>query len=165
MDLYWFPLRLFEERLPAELRARGPRVVDSAGGPTWMVEGVPWGPSGSMPGQNQNIPNVFARAGLEGKAFRPSTPALRLEDMDRDGVYAQVIYGPVRPFEMAEPALKLACLRAYNDWAAEFSAYDPNRLCMLALLPVDDPAEAMAELKRVAGLGHRGAVVPIFESG
>jgi predicted TIM-barrel fold metal-dependent hydrolase len=164
MDLYWFPPRLFEERLPATLRERGPRVVDTAAGPTWMVGGVTWGPSGSMPGQDQNIPNVFARAGLQGGAFRPSSPALRLEDMDRDGVHAQVIYGPVRRFEMADRALRLACLRAYNDWAAEFSAHDPNRLCMLAILPADDPADAAVELQRAAGLGHRGAVLPIFES-
>ena len=34
------------------------------------------------------------RAGLEDDGFRASTPKLRLEDMDLDGMWALVIYGP-----------------------------------------------------------------------
>lgn len=162
MDLHTLPPKLFVERLPAALKDRAPRVVETPDGPMWMADDQRWGPSG--PARTSNMPSVFARAGIEDDGFRPSTPALRLEDMDRDGIYAQVIYGPVRPFALRDPALKVACLAAYNDWGAEFNAYNPNRLCVLPILPAHDPKAAAAELERVAKLGHRGVIFSIFES-
>src|SRR2546426_918861 len=60
--------------------------------------------------------------------FRPGIPAQRLADMDRDGIYTHVIYGPPNGLPIADVELRTACLRAYNDWANEFNAVDRNRL-------------------------------------
>ncbi|MGH9186370.1 MAG: amidohydrolase family protein, partial [Acidimicrobiales bacterium] len=57
-----------------------------------------------------------------------------------------------------------ACYRAYNDWAREFNAFAPERLVVLAMLPGHEPGEATAELRRVVALGHRGAMIGLFES-
>ena len=40
----------------------------------------------------------------------------------RFGVYAQVIYGPPLPLSFQDQELRVACLRAYNSWLAEFCA-------------------------------------------
>src|SRR5439155_8089918 len=141
----------------------GPRVVESPEGPIWQAEGLSWGPSGRK-----------ERGYIEKRplGMRPSDPRARLEDMDLDGVYAQVIYGPPRGFAARDPGLGLACLRAYNDWALEFNGADPNRLVALPMLPAHDPAAAAAELTRVAALGHKAvqmspflASEPVFETG
>jgi predicted TIM-barrel fold metal-dependent hydrolase len=55
-------------------------------------------------------------------------------------------------------------MRAYNDWAAEFNAVSPNRLVVLAMLPSHDPEVARAELERAASLGHRGALLSVFDA-
>src|SRR4029077_15959166 len=88
-----------------------------------------------------------------------------LADMDRDGIEASVIYGPITGLThgaMRDVELRHACHRAYNDWAGEFNAPAPRRLCVLALLPADDPATAAAEVERVAALGLRGVQVGPF---
>ncbi len=39
--------------------------------------------------------SAIGRAGIDDDGFRAGTPKLRLEDMDRDGLWASVIYGPL----------------------------------------------------------------------
>ncbi len=157
MDIHVLPPGLWQERLPAALRAAGPRVVETDEGPFWEVEGRRVSPSGRKAAG-------FIRA--EGHGFRPGQPETRLEDMDRDGVYAQVVYSPTTTqLRIEDPELGAACRRAYNDWAAEFNAADPNRLLLLADVPSHDPKSAADELERVARLGLRGAIVHQFQGG
>jgi len=75
--------------------------------------------------------------------------------MDRDGIWASVIYGPIPlTLSIPEPELQDVCYAAWNDWAIEeFNAAAPDRLCALAFLPNHSPEAAVAELERVAGLG------------
>jgi len=165
MDTNALPPDLWTARLPAAQREGGPRVEETADGRRfWTVGGTPVSPSGSF---DRRLPSAIARAGLEDDGYRPSNPRLRLADMDRDGIEGSVIYGPITglvPAVMRDPALRHACFRAYNDWAAEFNATDPRRLCMLAMLPADDPAAAAAEVERAARLGHRGVQLGHFEA-
>jgi uncharacterized protein len=163
MDLNVLPPTLFSEGLPPSLRDRGPRVEDGPDGPQWVAEGRVLGLSGRR------------ASGLlqhEQHGYRPGDPTTRLEDMDRDGVYAQVVYGPPTGIPVDNVALRHACMAVYNDWAAAFNAVDPNRLVVLAMLPGTDPATATGELRRVAGLGHKGVLLhaweaaePVFEDG
>src|SRR5262245_2641316 len=163
MDLHVLPPALFSQRVPRALRERAPRVEQGPDGAVWKLDGRVVGSSGSQRGSG--IVWAFEKAGLDDDGFRPADPALRLADMDLDGVYAQVIYGPPLGLPGADPELKLACARAYNDWALEWNAHDPERLCLLAYLPTLSPEAAAAEAQRIAKLGHRGAVLGLFESG
>jgi uncharacterized protein len=101
---------------------------------------------------------------VEDRGLRPGVPEQRLEDLDADGIYCSVIYGPVGPGFVSDPDLRAVCLRAYNDWAAEFSQAAGGRLVALAILPSHHPDAAMSELRRVADLGHRGAIVELFDA-
>jgi len=162
MDLHVMPPELWQERLPAALRERGPRVVDTEDGPCWVIDGRRSAPSGRKGAG-------YIRADEHG--FRPGLPEQRLEDMDRDGVYAQIVYSPTTTqARFDDPELGVACMRVYNDWAIEFNRVDPNRLLLLADIPCHDAKAAADELERAAKLGHRGAIVhqlqgtePIFE--
>lgn len=161
LDIWALPTDLWQKHLPANLRARGPRVVEENGAQWWVCDGAMVGPSGlKIVGDY----NAITRAGIEDDGWRPSTPKLRLQDMDRDGIAASVIYGPsLLGLPIADLELKSVCLSAYNDWAQEFNANDPRRLCVLPVLPTHDPKAAIAELERVAELGHRGAIISPFE--
>jgi predicted TIM-barrel fold metal-dependent hydrolase len=156
MDLNVLPPDLFTARVAPAFREEAPRVVETDDGPFWVAEGRRLRPSGQKPA------GMISAGGDRG--LRPGVPALRLEDLDADGVYASVIYGPVGPDFVQDRALRAACLRAYNDWAAEFTRESPERLVTLAMLPSHDPGEAEAELRRVAGMGLRGAIVEFFEA-
>jgi predicted TIM-barrel fold metal-dependent hydrolase len=109
--------------------------------------------------------SAIGRAGIEDDGFRAGNPTLRLEDMDRDNLRASVIYGPLAlGLPIRDPGLQNACYAAWNDWAVEeFNAVAPDRLCVLAFLPGHSAEAAAAELERSAGLGHRGAILDVFE--
>ena len=81
--------------------------------------------------------------------------------MDLDGVQAEVIYTTLgfRQFWLEDAAFQRACFRVYNDWLAEYCAYDPKRLIGLAMVSLYDIDEAVRELRRCAKLGLRGAMI------
>jgi|ERR1700728_2372684 len=89
-------------------------------------------------------------------------PAARLEYLDSIGAWAQVIYpnvggfGNQAFFQLDEPALRLACVAAYNDWLLEWCSADPRRLIPVMALPFWDIEASIAEIERCAPLGHKG---------
>ncbi len=163
MDIHAMPPNTWQERLPVEWRERGPRVEQTDDGPWWIVDGKKLAPSGRKP------------AGLietRQHGFRPGRPDERLADMDEDGVFAQVVYGPTTTqLRIADPDLHAQCAMAYNDWAATFQSAAPGRLVLLPDIPSHDVGLATAELLRCAKMGHKGAIIsdtigkgePIFE--
>jgi predicted TIM-barrel fold metal-dependent hydrolase len=165
LDLRAVPRDVWRSRLPREQRERGPRVVDRDGTLVWMCDERVMGGSG-LPANRQIAKNLSAigRAGIEDDGFRAGNPTLRLQDMDRDGLWASVIYGPLAlGFPIQDPKLETACFTAWNDWAVEeFNAVAPDRLCLLAFLPSHSPDDAAAELARCAAIGHRGAILDVF---
>jgi predicted TIM-barrel fold metal-dependent hydrolase len=151
LDIHAMPPDLWSTRLPAAWRAKGPRVEETDDGPWWFCEDRRISPSGRKEAG-------FISANDHG--FRPGQPQARLEDMDRDGVRAQVVYGPTcTQLRIGDPALYEQVAKVYNEWAAEFQREDPERLILLADLPSHDPEAARQELERCASLGHRGAIV------
>jgi uncharacterized protein len=162
LDLWNLPRDVWEDRLPARLRERGPRVVESGGGAWWSCDGDVIGMYG-LQGEMRNY-SAISRAGIDDDGLRASNPTLRLADMERDGVYASVIYGPnLFGLPIADRELKAACLAAYNDWAESFNSAAPGRLSVLPVLPTHSPEVATAELLRVAKAGHRGVIISPFE--
>jgi predicted TIM-barrel fold metal-dependent hydrolase len=165
LDLSAVPRELWTSRLTGADAERGPRVVTRDGDALWMCEDRVIGRSGiSATGAVAKTFSAIGRAGIDDDGFRAGTPALRLADMDRDGLWVSVIYGPLAlGFPIEDPALQVVCYAAWNDWAVEeFSAVAPDRLCVLAFLPGHSPEAAAAELDRCAAIGHRGAIVDVF---
>jgi predicted TIM-barrel fold metal-dependent hydrolase len=82
---------------------------------------------------------------------------------EADGVWGSVIYpsqGLVL-FSVPDTEVVTASMRAYNDWIAEFCTAAPDRLKGLAMVNVDEIADAVGELTRVRGLGLAGALVTV----
>ncbi|HZU07608.1 MAG TPA: amidohydrolase family protein [Chloroflexota bacterium] len=156
IDLRYLPRDLWEARVPAAMRERVPRVQETARGLAWVCGERLWGPWGTTTG-----PEVGRRSALErGAVFeegvlRPTTPHLRLADMDRDGVDASVMYGPIAPLLVEDPTVQRLCYAAYNDWLVEFCQHAPHRLIGAGMLPVNDPEGARQELLRLAQRGLR----------
>jgi uncharacterized protein len=159
IDMQWLPKDLWQQRVPAAWRERAPRVVDTADGPYWFCGDDRWdawggrrGAAGAMGGRRM----ALERGGvLEPGVLRPTTTALRLADMDRDGVDATVMYGPIVPLLIENPELRRVCYRAYNDWLAEFCATAPERLIGAGLIPIDDPTTAADEVRHLRELRLR----------
>ena len=165
LDLRAVPPGLWASRLSRADAERGPHVVERDGESVWICEDRVLGGSGN-PRDSALLKSLSAigRAGIDDDGYRAGTPELRLQDMDRDGLAASVIYGPLAlGLPIVDTVLQSSCYAAWNDWAVEeFNAVAPDRLCALAFLPGHSPDAAAAELERSAGLGHRGAIIDVF---
>ncbi|HTV88708.1 MAG TPA: amidohydrolase family protein [Stellaceae bacterium] len=169
LDLPWLPPELFVENASRELRDRMPYVEEGPDGPYWVTKaGVNMGLVGGtgsvggkfVPGQNYRL-DKMAETGFfaDGKRGirRPGDPDLRIKDMEKDGVDAEIIFGilgvasRVRDDEAANEMLRI-----YNDWLKVFCSKYPERHVGLACLPYGDIDAAVTEIHRVAKMGLRG---------
>jgi predicted TIM-barrel fold metal-dependent hydrolase len=105
--------------------------------------------------------DIMAKTGLyeDGQrgVRRVSDPHLRIVDMDRDGVQAEVIFGILgAATRLRDPEAANEMFRIYNDWLAAFCKHYPDRHIGLACLPYGDIPAAVAEVHRVAKMGLRG---------
>jgi predicted TIM-barrel fold metal-dependent hydrolase len=159
LDLNNLPADLWTSRLPAKFRDRAPHVERRDGRPVWVCDDKVWGGwSGRFEGQVTPRPklpflNAFDRGGIKDQSERrPAVAELRLADMDRDGVEAHVMFGPVTSIDHADTELRDACYAAYNDWLEEFCSVAPDRLIGVPQVP-EYPDSAVKELKRIIAKG------------
>ena len=166
-DHFTEPPDAWQSRLPAKLKERGPKVVRTKEGDGWVWEGRPW----TSLGLGVQAGREFKDYRLTGATFediRKGTwdPGERLKDMDMDSTWATVLYpntGLSLPM-IQDQALHEACVRAYNDFCADFCKRDSSRLIGLGVMPRGGVDKALAELRRIGKLGMRGAVLQALPS-
>jgi 2,3-dihydroxybenzoate decarboxylase len=84
----------------------------------------------------------------------------RLPDMDRNGVDMQVLSLTSPGIQVQpDPDIAVADARVANDFLADVISEHPQRFAGLAAIPMQDPREAAAELRRAIGIGLHGALV------
>ncbi len=119
------------------------------GGPGWVTAA---GFDGSFPESRAGYDDI-PRSSYDAKA--------RLEYMDSEGIWAQVLYPNVGGFgsggflKLGEPALMLECVQAYNDFLVEWCSEDPRRLVPVAAMPFWDVEASVKEVARAVELGHK----------
>jgi len=169
------PPDLFE-RLPGELRNRAPKLRPVDGGEAWMVEGsdpVPL-PVTAASGSGYQRFNL-SHSSEKPLSFADVLPGLhdpteRLREQEADSVQAEVLYPSAGLWDaialLEDRDLKVACVRAYNDWIASFCAHSPDRLIGLAKIPSTTCEDAREEVLRcVNELNLRGAILDAWPSG
>ena len=86
-----------------------------------------------------------------------------LDALERGGLAASVLYptGSLACGWLREPGFAAARASAYNDWLSDVYLKADSRFKGVALLPVQDPPAAAAELRRaVTDLGMVGGMLP-----
>jgi uncharacterized protein len=94
-------------------------------------------------------------------------PKARIDDMDGDGIDAVVLYPSLAMFfgpsdeipALHDAAFVADCQRAYNDWLADFCAYEPTRLFGVGAVPLQDVGRACTEVEHAAERGLRAVFV------
>ena len=82
--------------------------------------------------------------------------AMRFEDMDRDGVDAELVFpsmGLMLPRIADREGQREAC-KIYNDWAWDYCADSQGRLVPAAMIPCIDFDDALVESKRCLEKGY-----------
>ena len=163
------PPNLWVERIDRRFRDRAPHVEHREKFDVFCVDGL-------KPFAGADLGGVMATFKAEGRPIEDRAhnrkaevragaydPVARLKDQDMDNIGAEVIYPGDALFLFSAPDLeyKRACIRAYNDWLADFCSVAPNRLLGAAMLPVGGPVEwAVQEVRRVRQTGLRTVCIP-----
>ncbi|MGH7986597.1 MAG: amidohydrolase family protein [Candidatus Binataceae bacterium] len=166
------PADLWVERLDRKYRDNAPRVVknDKPTGPAYLFVGPGIHPlavaAAFAAGKGGDDLREHMKHGYE--AARPGgwDPVERLKDQDIDGVASEVLYSTlgIALFNMKDVELQLACLRAYNDWLAEFCRHAPRRLIGIGLYSLAALPD-VSEIERCAKIGLRGILILASETG
>src|SRR5260370_28378482 len=170
IDLTYCPTDLWSSQAPAKWQKLAPRVEERNDGQHWFVDDTDRGMwNGVGPGFLPYTKGAFdhidemKELGFEWNCYpgaqpRPTTPELRLADLDRDGLEKEIIYGCLMVNDLIDSAdLRVWVNARYNDWAADFAKRsDPSRVCPLASIPNTHPKAAAAEVRRCAKLGLKG---------
>jgi len=181
------PPDLFEKRLAPSLRDRAPHCIDmDNGGQAWVIEDVEDPMPLGLTAVNFRAQKRFDRANFKEKflEYRDGVqrgvrfddilagsfdPVARLGEQDEDHVQAEVLYASPTVWAgvkaTRDPALRLACFRAYNDWMAEFTDVSPDRLIGVGLIPNTGISDAVSELERCKDLGLRTVALESYPSG
>jgi predicted TIM-barrel fold metal-dependent hydrolase len=153
---------VWTSRVPAHMRDAVPRVDTDARGHLWWYLGEkrianPGLTATAGVGDLKNCPKTYAE--MHPGAYDAKA---RLKYMDELGIWAMVMYPNVGGFgnqqflRLPDPALKLACVQAYNDWQTEWASADSRRLLPIISTPFWDVEETVREVRRCAAMGHKG---------
>jgi predicted TIM-barrel fold metal-dependent hydrolase len=167
VDLIWLPPDLFTGNAPAAVKDRMPYVTDGPRGREWVTKnGSSFGLDAGMgsagrkyePGKIHRSDRM-ASTGIydaeQQKIRRLTDPTRRLEDQDRDGIQAEILYGILGATNrLNDNEAAGVMLRIYNDWLADFCSKQPDRYGGLANIPNHSAEEAVAEIERVAKRGN-----------
>jgi predicted TIM-barrel fold metal-dependent hydrolase len=170
------PPDLFKSRLPTKLRDHAPELRAHDDGSAWFVDGMEPVPLLSTAATGTGWYRAANGPGPDGPiswdAVLPSLydPAERIKAQWADSVDGEILYPSTSMWDtvrrLEDASLKLALVKAYNDWIGEFCSHDPDRLFGLAKLPTTGVEDARRELTRcVNELGLRGAVLDAWPSG
>jgi predicted TIM-barrel fold metal-dependent hydrolase len=157
-------------RVPAKFRDRAPRLVKLAnGGDGVIVENRPLYVLGlaitGKPPQEHRLDGISYETGPGA-----GPPEQRLEQQDRDGVDAEVLFtsagnGGFWRGIRADDAYK-AVIHAYNEFLAEeYCATAPDRLLATGIIPNVDVSSAVAEMEYCARAGLKSVALSMFPSG
>jgi predicted TIM-barrel fold metal-dependent hydrolase len=155
---------VWQDRLAPQFRDAGPKIeIDDQGRDVWIFEGRPYYNIGlnAVAGKDRHDYGVDPTGYAD---MRPGCYQIkeRLQDMDEDGVHAQLCF-PTFPgfagstfFNATDKTLATACVSAWNDWMIdEWHGAAPDRQIPLSLVPYWDVEACAIEVARVAARGSR----------
>ena len=162
---------------PVDLWETQPPVVDAGTGTAGPLLATSSGPSTSWSRTTSAIPMGLAglgNAGMHqnqdfGNALRyPDDlnpggwdPKERLGVMDREGIDIAVLYCGLGQSlgGFTDVDLAVASHQVWNDWIADWTSTDPERLVGTAVIPPHDPRAAAQEVHRAQALGLVAGVI------
>ena len=162
------PPNLWLDRMDPKYGDRVPHLVQGDSYDHWYCDN-----------QNVGILGVLSQAGLRYSRPQDITmegrfadvppggydPHAHVQDLDVDGVHADVLYPSIglTLYGVPDPQLMRAVFSAYNDWLADFCKPYPNRLKGIAMIMLDDDVKAgIKEMERAARMGLCGAMISVY---
>jgi uncharacterized protein len=158
------PSKTYVDRIDHRFRDRAPHMQsDPRHGVVFVIPGIDFPlPMALVSGAGKSPTEMEGKVDVDGLQSGGWDPEKRMQDQDRDGVAAEVIYPSVGMILCKHPDYdyRKACLDAYNLWLAEFCAASPDRLLGVGQVSMRTPQDSVAEAQQIKNLGLRGAMLP-----
>lgn len=92
-----------------------------------------------------------------------SNLTVRREDLDRDGIDAEVCYPTLAmmTYYLDDPQNEAATAEIYNEWINTFFAPHRDRFVPCGVLPVRDREATLTEMRRLHAFGLKSAMLPV----
>lgn len=166
------PPDIWKNHLPKKYQEHAPVLVeDPEGGDAWQFASGPPQPIGLTvtPGQRFEEMRWFGVKYSDARASCYNGKA-RIEDMDTDGIDAEIIFPPQRTIGhwLGNPDEELVevGVQAFNDFSFdEFAAADPQRLFPMYQIPSLGVENAVKHVKKAKERGAKGVVISNWPTG
>lgn len=157
------PYDLWCNSLGQKFGDRTPRLLDAYQGRpgTFFYSGNAGRPVAALRGRDPETEAAAAAAEARGMEACGYDPVVRVRFQEEADIAAEVL-NPTRMLGiMRNPdmAVVQACAQVYNDWAAEFVAYNPKRFVGVSVIPMNDVDWARQELARTLQKGLRNPMI------
>jgi predicted TIM-barrel fold metal-dependent hydrolase len=162
------PPDMFDRHVPRKWADQAPKVVANEQGiDQWVYRGRPTG----VVGLNAVVSWPPEEWGMNPASYAEMRPAAydvhqRVRDMNRNGILASMCFPTFAGFSAGHLShhkddITVVMIQAYNDWHIDdWAAVYPGRFIPIAILPLWDPALAVAEIRRVAAKGCHSVSMP-----
>lgn len=159
------PPGCYRDHIDAAYRERAPHVVRHDGmGDIYVVDGMKTPVPMGLIAAAGVAPEDIRIGGAKFEDLHRSgwDPSARLQDQDRDGVAAEIIYPTVGMLICNHPDFdfKKACFDAYNRWLQQYTAHAPDRLIGIGQTGIRTIKEGIADLERIKAMGFKGVMMP-----
>jgi predicted TIM-barrel fold metal-dependent hydrolase len=156
------PDDLFATFLPPALAERMPRSVKADDGrtETIYVDGQSF--QRRIPRSITSLTDIDGNTGDAERAPGANDVNRRLHDLDREGVWAELVYPSIGIWmsSIRDPELLAAGCRAINEWAFEFQRRSLRHV-PTATIPLLTVEHAVAEVERAADIGFKAAYLSV----
>ncbi len=162
------PPDLFSSRLPAKWKDDAPKIIrnEDSGYEVWAIGNASEAvvPVGHAACAGWHEPFPAAPPGFADIPPAAHDASARLEYMDALRIWAMALYPNVSGFgsqaflDLKDPALMLACVRAYNDFLIDWCEPAPERFIPICSTPFWDVEASVKEIERCAKIGHKGVL-------
>jgi predicted TIM-barrel fold metal-dependent hydrolase len=162
------PMNMWQEYVEPRYRGDAPRlIVDENKIERMVLGGEVMGP-GAFPMGGVGTPGGLTDPiAVQSTTYEKAYPggwdaAIRIKDMDAEGIDQTVIYTSIGLFFGGdqEPLLIGALCRAYNNWIADFCKQAPDRFSAMAIVPLMDVEASVVEARRaIEQLGLKGVMI------
>ena len=141
---------LWKDRLPVRFLDAAPHLYYDENGFSHL----------EAEGRNLDVPGLNTML-VEGREGMRDVDC-RLRDLDAEGVDKEIIF-PQRTLSLVglrDLELRDACMKAYNEWLADYCKAAPTRLYGVGILNWWEPERAKDNLQELRGLGYHAMEIP-----
>lgn len=155
---------VWSKRIDSRFKDRVPYLQKSdRHGAIYVIPGINFSlPMALLSGAGRPPERMDEKAEFEQLQSGGWDPKKRIQDQERDGIAAEILYPSVGMVLCKHPDhdYRKACSDAYNAWLAEYCSSNLNRLLGVGLVSMRTPEDAVAEAHAIKKLGLRGIMLP-----